>query len=603
MLQARGHKPLRIPNSKIERFVRELVEQCLSSQQDRINRGMAYKNYYLLGADGTNAPALYNKTYAYIDDLGSLLYSPVSLKYHIGVPDLPNALSQAKGRAASTHLHTRVRKSDTDTLIEEAVTWSLVKGKSFVKQKWGRGEFSPDLIQPEMMGVLHENRTKLDEDMEAFVHSTYITPYQFRRMIWNHPDKDDLLKKMKRYVKPGKGGITDTDQAMKQVIIGGLYPFQPQAGSNPSNTRGIVDWMGAPTPTLAPQVMHSLVRLDELWVWNDEKEDWCTFQQIGEDMLIMGKYRLLNALAYNPSSQLEVPELKGFHPFVDFCPNRSDGYFWGRSEIANVALLQEAMNSRTVGINSLLRRQEDPPTKFIGSAGVNQNTLSRYRKPGGYWTDTNPNAKVEVETPQIPADLWNSIHEYERMFDEMGGLPPIAKGRGEAGVRSQGHAETLVRMFSPRFKDRALLVERDVEALGGLMLQIARVHIDKKLIAWLPEQYAGVEKKAEADPFLISPAPGLVPVEFSFADLDDDMSVTVDSHSASPAFMADARALAFDLLKIGAMSPAEVVERSDVSNPDELVANIERRQAEKAAEIAKLESSEQLKLLQGGKKK
>lgn len=575
---------MHIPKSKLERFVRMLIEQCQVSQADRVNRGALYKNYFLLGSENPEGAALFNKTFCYIDDLESLLYSPISLRFNIANPDMPNLLHQSKGRAAAANLHTKTRQSNTDTMISEAVSWSLVKGKSLVKMQFKRDEFSPDLIQPEMFGVFQENRTRLDEDMECFVHSTYITPYQFERLIFNHPDRAELMKKAKRYTKPGKGGMSDSDQAMRQVIVGGLYPFQPQGSQNPNKTSGIVDWMGGQSPVLSPSVMANLLKLDELWVWDDARQDWATFQMIGDDMLIMGKYRILNAFAYNPSSKLEIPDLKGHHPFVEFCPNRIDNYFWGRSEIVNVALLQEAINSRLNGINGMLRKQEDPSYKFQGVAGVNQNALARFKKPGGYWNDASPSAKVERDAQEIPADLWNSLHEYERMFDEMGGLPPIAKGKGESGVRSQGHAETLVRMFSPRFKDRALLVERDVEALGGLMLDLAKVHIDKKLVAWLPEKYAGLEgTNPKDDPFMMPPAEGMVPVKFEYGDLDDDMTLTVDSHSSSPAFMADARGLAFDLLKVGAMTPDELVEHVDAPNPEQLIATMERRAAEKAA--------------------
>jgi hypothetical protein len=58
-------------------------------------------------------------------------------------------------------------------------------------------------------------------------------------------------------------------------------------------------------------------------------------------------------MAWNPDSVSAMPALKGRHPFVDFCPNHVEGYFWGRSEIANVFLLQEAINSRITGINKM----------------------------------------------------------------------------------------------------------------------------------------------------------------------------------------------------------------------------------------------------------
>lgn len=574
---------MKIPKSKIEKFVSELVSACLVSREDRMQRYMAYKNMFLLGAENPDSAAIYNKTFTYIDDLESLLYSPVSLRFRIGEYDTPTTLETAKFRIASSHLHSQIRSSSLDTKISEAVQWSLVKGKAFIKMLWGTTSLAPHLVQPENFGVLQENRMKLDKDMEAFVHSTYITPYQFQRLIWNHPNKEALIKKSKRYMRAPREGMDSDENAMKQIIIGGLYPFQAGGGA-PSQQRGIVEWMQGPSPSISPALMQQMMRLDELWVWDDEAEDWATFQQIGDDMLIMGENFITNALAFNPTSGKKDENLVGHHPFTEFCPNKIDNYFWGRSEIVNIALLQECINSRINGINNMLRRQENPPKKFRGVAGVNQNVIAKLNKPGGYWNDSNPNADVANMPPEITESLWGSLHEYERMFDEMGGLPPIAKGRGESGVRSQGHAETLVRMFSPRFKDRALLVERDVEACGGIALDLCRAHVAEKMTAWVPQAEAGIEHvPSPADNVLrLAPVQGQVSVDFAFADLPENVRVTVDSHSSSPAFQMDARALAFDLLKVGAMDPEQLVEHVDAPNPEELIAGIEKRKAAQA---------------------
>lgn len=592
---------MKIPTAKIERFVAEMVRECLVSRTARINRNLAFKNVFLLGSDNPEQAAVFNKTYAYIDDLESLLYSPVSLRFHIGEYDTPTSLETAKFRIASSYLHSYVRNSHLDTMISDAVQWGLVKGKTFVKTLWGANGLSPHLVQPEMMGVLQENRQRLDRDMEAFVHSTYITPYQFRRLIWNHPNRDALERKAKRYMRPPKGEDPRDDNAMKQIIIGGLYPLQAAGNPSPNVTRGIVEWMQGASPELAPELIQQIMRLDELWVWNDEQDDWATFQQIGDDMLIMGDDFVTNAFAYNPATKKKYDALKGHHPFVEFCPNKIDNYFWGRSEILNIAFLQEAINARINGINALLRLQESPPKKFRGVAGVNQNVLAKLNKPGGHWNDSNPNANVENMAPEISESLWESLHEYERMFDEMAGLPPIAKGRGDSGVRSQGHAETLVRMFSPRFKDRAVLVERDVESCGGLCLDLCRAHVSDVMTAWVTEQEAGVEAIKGDNILRMPPVQGQVPVDFHFADLPENVKVTVDSHSSSPAFTMEARSLVFDLLKIGAMTPEQVVEHTDAPNPEELVAGIEKRAQQEAALIA--QHPELLAGKMGGKKR
>jgi hypothetical protein len=278
-------------------------------------------------------------------------------------------------------------------------------------------------------------------------------------------------------------------------------------------------------------------------------------------------------------------------------------YFWGASEVQRLVYLQEAINARLIGTNKMLRMQEDPTTRFVGSTGVNQVALSRYKKPGGYYTETNPNAKIEKDRTEIPQDLWASLHEYERMFDEMMGVPPIAKGHGEKGVRSGAHADTLIRMFSPRFKDRALLIERDVEHMGALTLDLSRAHIAKKLVAWVPEAEAGAQNVSAPDEALLltPPAKGLVPVYFRYEDLPDDVTLTVDEHSSSPAFSSEAKGLIFDMLKTGMLSPIEAVEHLDITDPEGVQANIQRREIAQA-EAKQQEQASKLALHQGGRK-
>ena len=574
---------MRIPRRDLAKFVREITDQCFSSRTSRTNRGALYDSYYSAGSSDASNPAMYNKTFASIDDLESLLYSPVSLRFHIGDADMPNVVNEAKGRAAASKIRQFCRQSDADSLLSQAVNSGLVKGIGLTKTLYKGGEFSPHLVEPENFGVLRENHTKLNSDMEAFSESMLITTYQFERLIKGRPDEAELAKKAKRYMRQATGGLSDTRGSAMNIVVGGLYPLQ-SAGSGVSSTRGVVDWMSRPVPELSPAVEHSMLEMFETWIWDDERHDWATFQIIGDDILIVGKYSIVNALAYDAENHMSAPPLKGVHPYNTFCPNPVPGYFWGMSEITRLMMLQEAINSRIVGMNKMLRKQEEPSTKFVGSTGVNQLALSRFNKPGGYYTDANPQAKIERDTTTIPQDMWASLHEYERMYDDLMGIPPVAKGHGEKGVRSANHAEALVRMFSPRFKDRALLIERDVEAYGSLVFDLARANVDKKLVAWVPGDAAGVEVGATPEELkiLIPPAEGLVPVYFTFGDLPDDLTLTVDAHSSSPAFSQDHKSLIFDLVKIGAMSPADAVMELDVSDPEALVMGITRRDIAKA---------------------
>lgn len=589
---------MRIPSSKLGGFASELVNHCLVSQRDRVQRGMLYKNLYLTGSEDGD-PAIYNKTFSYVDDIQSLLYSPVALRYMAAFDGAASPLDRVKGRVVSNNVYHRMRNADLDTKIEDAVTWSLVKGKTFLKLGWGRGGLDGYMIQPESMGVLQENLPSLDPNMEAFVHSIYITPYQFERLIAGRPDEAELRRKGRNSLKPSRGNADRDDSAMKQIIVGGLQPFRPAGVGQQNQSMGQVDWMGGPSPVLAPEIMQQLLRLDELWVWDDNRGDWATIQIIGDDCVILGKYQIINAFAYDPATGTENEYLKGEHPFVEVCANPLNGFFWGRSEVTNIGLLQKTLNSRVNGINQLLRRQEDPPTKFTGTSGINQNVMSRLKQPGGYFSDSNPNAKVEQMGPEIPAGMYESIHETERWFNEMGGLPPITKGHGESGVRSQGHAETLVRMASPRFKDRAILVERSIDEVGSLVLSLCKAHVGDKMTAWVNPKDAGIEQKsASPDTLQMPPVPGQIGVEFLYAQLPRNMVLQVEAHSSSPAFSNEARGLMFDLAKIGGASPEDVIERTHPPGEDELIAGTERREAEKAALAA-----QHPELLSGGKKK
>ena len=76
--------------------------------------------------------------------------------------------------------------------------------------------------------------------------------------------------------------------------------------------------------------------------------------------------------------------------------------------------------------------------------------------------------------------------------------------------------------------------------------------------------------------------------------------MTVDSHSSSPAFSQDAKELAFSLQRIGAMSPAQLVDHVDVSDPDDLRANIMRREVARSEAAAK---EQELKAQTHSKKK
>src|ERR1700678_3545422 len=112
---------MRIPGRHLEVFVREVVDACLTSQHERIQKGVFYRNYYAPESERPAAPAPFNKTFAHIDDLASTLYSPISLRLKITDPDLPSVLTEAKGRAAAARLRNLSRQAQLDSMTGSAV--------------------------------------------------------------------------------------------------------------------------------------------------------------------------------------------------------------------------------------------------------------------------------------------------------------------------------------------------------------------------------------------------------------------------------------------------------------------------------------------------
>ena len=576
-----------IPTRGTTGFVREIVEQCEVSMTWRQQRGAIFRNFFLTGSDD-GTPATYNKTWAFIDNLSSWLYSPTELKYKVQ----PNtryvsAVDKAKAVAAGDELNTEIENSDVDTEVAQAVLWSLVKGKTLAKSQYGESALECYMVQPENFGVLREDLRHLHLQ-EAFFHRTYMTKGRFRELILNHPDKADLDRKAARHLSAGGTAPGQSGQSIPLSLGGQAFgttggPYR--AGATPAGTarQNFAYWLATPTPTLDAKVVAEMIQMDEVWVWDSKRGDWTTFQIVGDDMLIEGLtvHRNLFADAIDKDNpikrQSRNPEnpLAARQPFNEFCSIPVDGWFWGRSEIENVAPLQYQINARLDGINRLLRRQEDPPMFGKNLNGTAQFVKSRMSKPGGTLIDSNPNAEFKFLAPEIPQTLYESLHETLGMYNDMGGFPAVLRGEGEGGVRSQGHAATLTSNAAPRHKDRAMLYERQLAALGEKHFRILQAKKAEAIVAWVSGQVKSVEiPKEPPRPDLEPPAPGMQQITFMLSHIHDDWRVRIDAHSSSPAFAADTRRLMFDLNARGAATPEELISRVHPPGEEELLASV-----------------------------
>ena len=193
-------------------------------------------------------------------------------------------------------------------------------------------------------------------------------------------------------------------------------------------------------------VAEETVEMTELWVWNDDTNDYQVVTRAEPDIIIYDR----------PG---ESVFLKGELPFVQVCPNPQYDYFWGTSEVARLIYLQQLRTKRMSEILDLLSKQVSPPTALIGFTGILDEKNFALNRAGGLLATDMPNAKVEKLAPTIPPDLFKEIGEIDAMFEEASGISSILQGKGESGVRSTGHASQLARLGSSRAKKRALVIE------------------------------------------------------------------------------------------------------------------------------------------------
>lgn len=571
---------MRIPSRHRGQWAAELIHDCSVSRAQRIQRGIAYRNLFLTGSEN-GVPQTFLRTHDFILDLLAVLYSPSDLRFTVDFFGQVSPVERAKGVVAAAILHQHIGQAEIDDACGEAALWSLIKGKAIQQIVWSRQGLESYLIQPEAFGVYNESISSL-ERQEAFVHTTFPTRSKFRQMIYGLPEarQKELMAACDRLTTRGREG-DDSTNVLKQIIVGGLYPYATQ-GSPAGQSGGQITHLFAPQATMPPAVVDSLVPMEELWVWNEAQDDWCTITMVGEE-IVFGEDQLFNAFSSQYPVKDEKNPLNGKHGFIEFCPMPLDQNFWGLSFVYLVALLQRSMNNRIDGINTMLRKEEDPPRFASGTMGINQNAYAKLNKPGGYFTDGSPNAKIQDIVKEIPTDLWKSLHELNQMFDQIAGMPPMMRGEAEGSVRSQGQSDAMIRMGGARHKNPALKLERSVERTGALCLDILRAKTVDIHTAWVKPNVKSLEIDAEPDPSLEPPAPGMQPVSFQLRHLSERARVTVDSHSSSPAFRHENRALLFALAKIGAASPQQVVAGTHPPNEDAMIEDIEAKTIEQAA--------------------
>ena len=500
---------MRIPSNELlrEQFYRDLIEKCMVSLQERKGDYASLRSFFLFGSGPDESPTIFNKIYPHIDQLTSFLYSAETTRFSINVGASVPDQEHIKIPRLTLALNDEWLNSNADQVFSSALTWALCFNSTFIKLVYNNG-IHPYMVEPASMGVLRED-TPYTDRQEAIVQTYYITKSELYNRLYSHPKRESIVKRITTSVHTK---TEDLPEGVDRIIM---------SQSNPT-IYGNVNLDLSGMNRYKARVAEETVKMYELWVWNDETQDYQCVTMADPDIFIYDR----------PGASMF---LKGELPFVQVCPNPQFDYYWGQSEVQRLIFLQQLRSNRMTEILDLLSKQVNPPTALTGFTGILDEKNFALNRAGGLLASDMPNAKAQRLAPDMPSSLFEVIHEVDAMFSEASGISSVLQGKGESGVRSSGHASQLARLGSSRAKKRALIVEDSLEKVATLYLK-------------LMQAYDKTHFKDEDNH------------QFIAEQFTKDYVVKVDAHSNSPIFTEDLRQLAFNLFKAKAIDTESLLD-------------------------------------------
>ena len=545
---------MKLPTDIIERnrLCQELVRQCTVSRQKRFVLYQKLRNYYLFGSE-SSAGAPYNKIGSTVDTLCSFIYSPDTLRFslHLGTEAPHDDIAKSVPLAKEVTEQWRVSK--THIMFGIGLRWAQVFGIMLQKTMWMNNRIRSYLVEPHQFGVLREDIIEL-ADQEAFTHHYTITKTQLEKNLEGNPRKKDIMMRVGRSDADTLPGLAT---GMQRLLVGSPVGGVPGSLAIPGQMSSTDMGRGGGTQyDYAPRVEVDLIDMCDLYVWDDDEDDYQVVTRAAPDVVIYDR----------PSNWMG--HVKGISPFAVIRPsfNLYD-YFWGDSFVANLTDLQDWRTQRTNQIRSILSKQADPPWSITGGTGIASEKLMSLRAAGGMTSFPTPNAKAQPHPPDMPADLFAEIAQIDAMFDDRAGLGHVLQGKGEPGVRSRGQADLMARLGSSRPKERAIAVEESAEEVAGQILRLVQDHSEQRFQATV----TGPE--------------GSHQLTFTAEQFTRDYEVKVDAHSSSPIFVEDRKHDAITLLEAHAIDRETLLDMFDPPNLQDLKERLKR--LEKAEAEAK----------------
>ena len=449
----------------------------------------------------------------------------------------------AHGETTARILTREWERKDMDMLFGSGVKTSLQYGASVFKQMWGHAGVEARVIMPWQFGVYREDINNTD-DQEALSESGLMTVHEVWRRISHLPNAERMYRDIVAHAGRDTGNLQNGSflhNVLSSSILNtsGTPSARPQSG-------GVVQLGNSSDSRIGPATSVDLVAYHELWIKDDDREDYTTVLLIEPDIIVSPYLKRENMFAAKTQ------------PYTLIQPNLVPGDYWGQSEIEDLTEPQGLLSDWMDEIRRLMRLQFEKLLAFTGAEGITDEKYGEFRASG--YIDMPPGSSVNDLTPPLPPQAFQAIEVLKGMMDEISGFGNILSGQGEPGVRAGNQAEHMTKLASPRLRDRSLLVERQCAAAADKTLDLLQAK-DGKV-------YQTTEGK-----------------EFLLHDLPDDRWVTVDSHSSSPIFSDDHQQLIAFGLKAGFVGGNSAIEMLPFPNKDILLQRLKEMEAAKAKMI------------------
>ena len=551
-----------------------IIDICRASQAQR---SAAYRVYATWRETGrASGPlALANVLWSHLQRTASHLMSPGELRFEIDFENHYPKDIQERGAMAARALSREWERRNIDIMFGRGVFESLSYGACILKNQSRRSSLNHQidarLVQPWQFAVFNESENSLS-DQEAVLETAYLTEPEVWRRVRNLDDPQKLFARIKASASTeAKAGMPTS--FMHQVLSTAVLDVSLQNATRPQ-PGGVVQLTNDPNyATIGPTVAAQLYPFHELWLKDDERNnDWTTVQIFEPDILVAPRFKHCNLFAPHTL------------PYGLIQANEVTDYFWGRSEIVDLMMLQEWLTSHLDDIKRIVGNQADGFYAFPGNDGLTDEEYVR-RRGSGFMSMPPGSSAVDL-TPKLPPEFIPLVDKIMWMMDRVSGFANILSGEGEPGVRAGVHADTLKRMASPHLRDRALLIERQCAERGDATLALMEAKEAK--VFWTKSDEDGVI--TESGDFLLD-------------NLPEDRRACVDSHSSSPIYHDDNANLISFGIRAGFITGESAIEDLPFQHKDKLLQRLRDKEKAQQAMIASLPPEDRAKALAGGRRR